>query len=115
MQYLLLIHAREDHVRSIDADGVARVMEAYRQYTAALKEAGVYLGSNRLQFTSTARTVRTRDGKTSVIDGPYTETKEQLGGYYLVDVPDEASAISWAGRCPGAAHGAIEVRPVWIM
>src|SRR3954466_5579371 len=59
-------------------------------------------------------TVRTPDGKPQVLDGPYAETKEQLGGYYIVDVPDLDAAISWAMRCPAASHGAVEVRPIWI-
>jgi hypothetical protein len=88
---------------------------AYMAYTEALKKAGVWVGSNRLQPIGTATTVRVTDGKSQVLDGPYIDSKEQLGGYYLIDVPDLDSAISWAARCPGAGHGTIEVRPVWAM
>lgn len=113
MQYLLLIHNDEAAVQALDPETTTRVMAAYAAYTEALKEAGVYLGSNRLRFAPTAQTVRVRDGKTSVVDGPFTETKEQLGGYFLVDVADRDAAVSWAARCPGAAHGSMEVRAVW--
>ena len=113
MHYLLLIHGDEAAVQAMDADTTARVMADYRTYTEALQAAGVYVGSNRLRFASTASTVRVRDGKPAVVDGPFTETKEQLGGYFLVDVPNRDAAVAWAVRCPGAVHGAIEVRPVW--
>jgi hypothetical protein len=88
---------------------------AYQAYGEALKKAGIYKGSNRLQPVSAATTVRLEDGKAQVLDGPYVETKEQLGGYYLIEVPDLDAAISWAARCPGAGHGTIEVRPIWSM
>jgi hypothetical protein len=113
MQYLLLIHNDEAAVQAMDAETTTRVMAAYTSYTEALQRAGAYLGSNRLRFAPTASTVRVRDGKTSVVDGPFTETKEQLGGYFLIDVPDREAALAWAARCPGAAHGAIEARAVW--
>ena len=90
-------------------------MPAYFAYTEALKKAGILLGGDRLQFTETATTVRIRDGKTNVVNGPYAEAKEQLGGYYLIDVPDMDSALSWAARCPGASAGTVEVRPLWVM
>ncbi|MGH8644435.1 MAG: YciI family protein [Gammaproteobacteria bacterium] len=71
------------------------------------------LANHGLRSSSEARTVRAPGGKQSIVDGPYAETKEQLGGYFLVEVPDLNAALSWAARCPGAQHGAIEVRPVW--
>lgn len=113
MQFLLMIYGDEAAVQKMDDDTTRRTMAAYAAYIDALKESGAYLGSNRLRFTSTAATVRVRDGKTSAVDGPFTETKEQLGGYVLIDVPDREAAVAWAARCPGAAHGAMEVRPVW--
>jgi hypothetical protein len=88
---------------------------AYMSYTEALKSAGAYVGSNRLRPTATATTLRTADGKTQVLDGPYADSKEQLGGYFLIDVPDLDAAISWAGRCPGVQHGIVEVRAIWGM
>ena len=73
------------------------------------------MDSNRLQRSSAASSVRISDGKTQVLDGPYADTKEQLGGYYMIDVPDLDTALSWASRCPGASHGVVEVRPIWTM
>jgi hypothetical protein len=81
----------------------------------AMQKAGVIVGGERLRPTASATTVRSSDGKPQVLDGPYAETKEQLGGYFVVDVPDLDAAISWAARCPAASHGAVEVRPVWTM
>jgi hypothetical protein len=81
-------------------------------YTKALMESGMMLGGNALQPSLTATTVRVRDGKTQVLDGPFADTKEQLGGYYLIDAPDLDTALEWAARCPGASFGAMEVRPI---
>jgi len=115
MQYLLLIYANEAAMLSASKEAADQVMAAYGAYTEAMKKAGVYLGANRLQPTSAATTVRAPNGKSNVLDGPYAETKEQLGGYYMIEAPDLDAALVWAARCPGAAHGAIEVRPVWTM
>ena len=115
MQYLLMIYAEEAATQALDEDARARMLAAYGAYTDTLKEAGVYVGSNRLRPVSSGKTVRLRGGHRSVIDGPFAETKEQLGGYYLIEAPDDASALAWAARCPGAAHGAVEVRPVWML
>ena len=90
-------------------------MGAYRAYTESLKKAGVMVGGDRLKESTAASTVRIANGKNQVLDGPYAETKEQLGGYYLLDVPDLDAALSWAARCPGASHGSVEVRPLWEM
>jgi hypothetical protein len=113
MQYLLLIYRDEQAMLSASKEAANQMMAAYRAYTEAMQKAGAYIGGNRLQPTSTATTVRAPNGKSNVLDGPYAETKEQLGGYYLIEAPDLDAALSWAARCPGAAHGAIEVRPVW--
>jgi hypothetical protein len=115
MKYMLLIYNDEERVRATPKEDINKMLPAYTAYTEALKNAGVLLGSDRLQFTSTATTVRIQDGKTKVLNGPYAEAKEQLGGYYLIDVPDLDSALSWATRCPGASFGTIEVRPIWAM
>ena len=72
-------------------------------------------GSNRLRPAQAATTLRVKSGKTEVLNGPYAETREQLGGYFLIDVPDLDAALSWAARCPGASHGVVEVRPIWPM
>jgi len=115
MQYLLLLHADEAGFGRMTPEQQQQGMAAYMAYTEALNKAGAYKGSNRLQFVATATTVRVVDGKTQVLDGPYADSKEQLGGYFLIDVPDLDAALSWAARCPGASHGIVEVRPVWDM
>jgi hypothetical protein len=91
------------------------MLAAYRAYTEAMRQAGVLASSDRLKPSTTASTVRVANGKTKVLDGPYVEVKEQLGGYYMIEVPDLDAALSWAARCPGAGHGAVEVRPIWVM
>src|ERR1700675_1945008 len=115
MQYLLLIYGNESAMLSASKEMAGQMMAAYAAYTEAMQKAGAYIGGNRLQPASTATTVRAPGGKSSVLDGPYAETKEQLGGYYLIEAADLDAALSWAARCPGAGYGAIEVRPIWQM
>jgi hypothetical protein len=115
MQYLLLLHSDEKAMQALTQDQSATMLAAYGAYTKAMSDAGVRLASQRLRPTSTATTVRAKNGKTQALNGPYAEVKEQLGGFYLIDAPDLDAAISWAARCPGAEHGAIEVRPIWQM
>jgi hypothetical protein len=114
MTYLLMLYAEEAGWDRLAKAEQEQAVASYRAYTEALKQAGALVGSNRLQPTSTATTVRVTNGKSQVLDGPFTDSKEQLGGYYLIDAPDLDAAISWASRCPGASHGTIEVRPVWV-
>jgi hypothetical protein len=115
MQYLLLLHADESGWSRMTKAEQEQGYAAYMAYTEALKKAGVYVGSNRLQPISTATTVKITNGKQQVLDGPFADSKEQLGGYYLIEAPDLDGAIAWAARCPGSSHGTIEVRPVWEM
>jgi hypothetical protein len=115
MKYMLLIYGNEAGLQSASKEMVGQMVAAYGAYTEAVKKAGIHVDSSRLQPTSTGTTVRVANGKTEVLDGPYAETKEQLAGYYMIDVPDLDAALSWAARCPGASHGAIEVRPLWVM
>ena len=115
MQYLLMIYAEEGGWNKMPEAAQREGMNAYTAYTDALRKAGILLGSNRLRDTTDATTVRITGGKTKVQDGPFAETKEQLGGYYLIEAKDLDEAIAWAARCPGAAHGTMEVRPVWSM
>jgi hypothetical protein len=115
MDYLLLLYAQEDGWNCLTEEQQQQGYAAYMAYTEALKKAGVYKGSNRLQPVASSTTVRMTDGKSQVLDGPYADTKEQLGGYYLIEAPDLDTALAWAARCPGAGHGTIEVRPVWAM
>jgi hypothetical protein len=113
MNYLLLIYGNEAAMAAASKADAEKVTGAYMAYTEAMKKAGAYVGGERLRPTSAATTVRGSNGSTKVLNGPYAETKEQLGGYYMIDVPDLDAALSWASRCPGAAHGSIEVRPIW--
>jgi hypothetical protein len=112
MQYMLLIYGDEGARAHATKEQMGQMMSAYIAYTDAMKKAGVFKAGDPLQPTSTATTVRAPDGKAKVLNGPYAESKEQLGGYYLIEAADLDSALSWAARCPGAQFGAIEVRPV---
>lgn len=113
MQYLLMLYTRENGWFELTPAQQQEAMKDYGAFTEALHKAGIFRGANRLQRASNATTVRVTDGKSLVLDGPYAESKEQLGGYFLIDVPDLDTAISWAARCPAASHGIVEVRPVW--
>jgi hypothetical protein len=113
MQYLLMIYVKEAGWAELTEAQKEQGMAAYQAYAEALTRAGVLKTASRLQPSSAATTVRMSDGKAQVLDGPYADTKEQLGGYYVIDVPDLDAAISWAARCPGANHGVVEVRPSW--
>ena len=115
MQYMLLIYGEERAAESMPREQMTEVINAFMAYTQALKDAKALVGSNRLRPTSAATAVRTTDGQLKVLDGPFAETKEQLGGYYLIDVPDLDAALSWAKRCPASRYGTVEVRPVWVM
>jgi hypothetical protein len=115
MQYMLLIHASEAGFAALPRDQVEQALGAYTAYSEALKKAGALIDSNRLQPIAAATTVRVANGKTQVLNGPYAETKEQLGGYYLIEAPNLDAAISWAARCPGASHGTMEIRPVFVV
>ena len=115
MQYLLLIYGEERAYENATREQTNEIVAAFMAYSQALSDGKVLVASNRLRPTSAATTVRIADGKTKVLDGPFAETKEQLGGYYLIDVPDLDAALSWASRCPGARHGSVEVRPIWVM
>jgi hypothetical protein len=115
MQYMLLIYDEERAAESVPREQMTEIINAYMAYSQALRDAKMLVGSNRLKPTSAATAVRTTNGQTKVLDGPFAETKEQLGGYYLIDVPDLDAALSWAKRCPGARYGTVEVRPIWVM
>ena len=112
MQYLLMIYGNEAGMQAASKDQVTQMSAAYMAYTEAMKSAGAYLGGERLRPTGTATTVRVTEGKTNVLDGPYADTKEQLGGFFVIDVADLDTALSWAARAPCAASGGVEVRPV---
>jgi hypothetical protein len=113
MRYMLLIYINEDDYQTASKDAATKMTASYFAYTDAMKEAGVWLDGGRLRPTSMATSVRFQDGQKKVLDGPYADTKEQLGGYYMIEAPDMDAALSWAARCPGAQYGTIEVRPIW--
>ena len=115
MQYLLMIYGNEAAMAAVAETNGDKMLPAYSAYAEAMGKAGILQGGNRLRPTSAATTVRVANGKTTVLDGPYAETKEQLAGYFVIDVPDLDAALSWAARCPGASSGVVEVRPVWVM
>lgn len=112
MRYVLLDYVKESGWPEIPRDEQMRWLGAYRAFMEAMKEAGVLKASGGLEWTSAATTVRVVDGKTQVHDGPYADTKEQIGGFHVVEVPDLDAAIAWAARSPTALHGVIEVRPL---
>ena len=115
MKYLLMIYADEAaEARMTESDNAAE-MAAYGAYAGAMVEAGVMVGGERLRPTTDATCVRLRNGQTELLNGPYADTREQLGGYFMIEVPDLDAALHWAARCPTAPHGTIEVRPVWPM
>jgi len=111
VKYLLLIYTPES-TKEPPAEAMAAVMDAYNAFTNHVKQSGAYVSAEALQPTPTATTVRVRDGQTLTTDGPFAETKEALGGFYLVEAKDLDEAIDYAARIPGAQMGSIEVRPV---
>ena len=113
MQYMLILHADENAFAHLPKEAEVAGMAQYFAYNEALKKAKVYVGGERLQPSGTTSTVRVIDGKTKVQDGPFAETKEQVGGFYIIDVPNLDEALKWAAKCPGAHHGTVEVRAIW--
>jgi hypothetical protein len=114
MHYLLLIYSNEAAMPAPPTDPaeMAAYMKPWDDYTEAVQQAGVLLGANALQPTLTATTVSATGGEVVFTDGPFAETKEQLGGYYLLDCADLDSALDWAAKCPAVHAGRVEVRPV---
>jgi hypothetical protein len=115
MQYAVLIYdegTADPNTANNDPEEWERTMGEYNAYTAMLQEKGAYKGGEALEPVSTATTIRIRDGETVMTDGPFAETKEALGGFYLVEAADLDEAIKLAAACPGARYGSIEVRPV---
>jgi hypothetical protein len=112
MKYLCLIYDEEEKLQTMTKGEMEALMGEYFTFTKDLRSSGKYLGGNDLQTTRNATTVRVRNGRVSTTDGPFAETKEQLGGYYLVEARDLNEAIQIASRIPSAALGSIEVRPI---
>lgn len=112
MKYLALIYSEEQDPATVDPKEWEDIMAAYNRFTQEVEQSGVSLGGEALQPTSTATTVRVRDGKTMTTDGPFAETREALGGYYIFECKDLDEAIEWAAKLPGSWHGSVEVRPI---
>lgn len=115
MQYLLMIYTNEKEEAARGQAEIGKVVQEYAEYTKSIVQAGQFKGAERLRPVATASTVRVRDGKTLVTDGPFAETREQLGGFYLVETQNLDEALALAARIPSARHGSIEVRPIWPM
>ena len=114
MQYLLMIYQNEVEYAKMDAAAGQKVLEEYGAFTQGIIQSGNFKAGDRLQPIATATTVRVRDGKTLTTDGPFAETREQLGGYYLIEAKDLDAALAIAARIPTARTGSIEVRPIWV-
>ncbi len=112
MRYLILIYSDEKTGADVTKEQQEAMMGEYWAYTNAMDEAGARLGGEALQPTATATTVRVQNGQKITTHGPFAETKEQLGGYYLIQAENLDEAIEWAAKCPGARYGSIEVRPI---
>jgi hypothetical protein len=114
VKYLLIIYRNEVERAKMDPAAIQKLTEEYTTYTQSIIQSGHFKAGDGLQPTTTATTVRVRDGKMLTTDGPFAETREQLGGYYLVEAKDLDTALGIAARIPGARTGSIEVRPVMI-
>ncbi len=114
MQYMCLIYTDERAWQDMSEEDQNPLSGDYFAFTESIQKSGNMLAGDALQPTSTATTVRVRDGEALVTDGPFAETKEQLGGYYLIEAKDADEALEIAARIPGASHGSIEVRPVMV-
>ena len=112
MRYILLIYDREADLAKLPEAKMKEIMGEYRAFTREIRGTGQYRAGDQLKPVETATTVRIRDGKTVTTDGPFAETREQLGGYYVVEAKDLDEAISLARRIPSAKMGSIEVRPI---
>jgi hypothetical protein len=112
MKYVMLIYETAPNLESRKASGNDQYIAAWRAYHKALVAAGAYVDGAPLKDVATATTVRLRESRRHVQDGPFAEAKEQLGGFIIVDVPSLDAALEWAARCPAAASGSVEVRPV---
>jgi hypothetical protein len=114
MQYLLMIYQNEAEYAKIDTATAQKMTDEYGVFTQGIIQSGNFKAGDRLRPTTTATTVRVRDGKTLTTDGPFAETREQLGGYYLIEAKDLDAALAIAAKIPNARTGSIEVRPIWV-
>jgi hypothetical protein len=112
MRFALLIYESPEAFAARNGDGTDNYTGAWREYHKALVESGIYLAGDPLEVPETGTTVRHKDGKRRVQDGPFADTKEQLGGFIIMELPSLDAALDWAARCPATATGAVEVRPL---
>jgi hypothetical protein len=110
MRYTLMLYSREADWAAVPPEAMAEQLQVFGAYIGALREAGVFVDTDWLQPTTTATTLTLRGGTKLVQDGPFAETREQLGGYFVIDVPDLDAALAWAERCPAAQYGLVEIR-----
>ncbi len=115
MQYLLMIYANEQEMAAMGPVALTAMSQEYAEFTKGIVQAGQFKAGDRLRPVTAASTVRVRNGKVLITDGPFAETREQLGGYYLVEAKNLDEALAVAARIPGARHGSIEVRPIWVL
>jgi hypothetical protein len=114
MQYMVMVYENESAFQSRTGAEKEKYWGAWAAYTKALRDAGVMTSGHGLHPPTTSTTVRLRDGKRQVQDGPFADTKEQLGGYYVIEVANLDAALEWAAKCPAAAYAAVEVRPILV-
>ena len=112
MQFALLIYESPEAFQQRKSDGANTYTAAWRAYYRSMVEAGVYVGGDPLEVPETGTTIRIRNDKRGVQDGPYADTKEQLGGFTILELPSIDEALEWAARCPAASYGAVELRPL---
>jgi len=113
MQYMLLIYMKELDAAAQDQAAMAKVYQEYQAFVADIKKRGQFIANHGLKPSAMATTIKVRDGKTVTTDGPFAETREQLGGYFVVEAADLDEAIGIAERIPSAKFGSVEIRPVW--
>ena len=115
MEYMLVLFSDPRPLAQMKPAELEQMAGAYYAFTQALQKEGAFKDSRRLRPAADATTVHLEGGKSKVLNGPFVETKEELAGYYLIEVPDLDAALKWAARCPTAGHGHVEVRPIWPM
>jgi hypothetical protein len=112
MRYLLLLYGDESQWENASPEDIQREMEAYQAFDNEVREAGVFVAGEGLEPTNAATTLRIRGGETSLTDGPFAETREQLGGFYVLECKDRDEAVTWASKVPQGTEGSVEIRPV---
>jgi hypothetical protein len=115
MQFILMAYVQEAGWPAMTKEQQEQGLAAYKSFTDALKKAGALITSNRLAPSANAASLRQKDGKVQVIDGPFADSKEQLGGYFIIEAKNLDEAIAWGSRCPATGHGTVEVRPILQM